>query len=98
MTAAVTPALTQAPASEAIGRAGKNEKYYSQPTQTRIQVISPTDLENIPGEILALLGPSGSGKSAMLRMLTGLSRPSAGQVYWHQQPIAEAQIHVSIVF
>ena len=34
----------------------------------------------------------------MLRMLTGLSRPSAGQVYWHGKPIARAEINVSIVF
>ena len=34
----------------------------------------------------------------MLRMLIGLSRPSAGQVYWHGKPIAEAEINVSIVF
>ena len=83
---------------EAIIRAEGIEKYYAQPSQNRIQVISATDLKIIPGEILALLGPSGSGKSTMLRMLSGLSKPSAGQVYWHGKPIAEAQINVSIVF
>jgi NitT/TauT family transport system ATP-binding protein len=31
-------------------------------------------------------------------MLSGLSRPSAGQVYWHEKPIGEAEINVSIVF
>jgi NitT/TauT family transport system ATP-binding protein len=89
---------TQRPAGEAIIRAEKIEKYYAQPSQNRIQVISATDLEIVPGEILALLGPSGSGKSTMLRMLTGLSRPSAGQVYWHGKPIGDAEINVSIVF
>jgi NitT/TauT family transport system ATP-binding protein len=34
----------------------------------------------------------------MLRMLTGLSRPSAGQVFWHGKPIGDAEINVSIVF
>ncbi len=85
-------------ATDAIIRAEKIEKYYAQPSQNRIQVFSPTDLSVVPGEILALLGPSGSGKSTMLRMLTGLSTPSAGQVYWHGKPIAEAEINVSIVF
>ena len=84
--------------TDAIIRAEKIEKYYSQPSENRIQVISATDLNIVPGEILALLGPSGSGKSTMLRMLSGLSRPSAGQVYWHGKPIAQTQINVSIVF
>ena len=85
-------------AADAIIRAERVEKYYSQPSQNRIQVISPTDLSILPGEILALLGPSGSGKSTMLRMLSGLSIPTAGQVYWHQTPIANAETNVSIVF
>jgi NitT/TauT family transport system ATP-binding protein len=92
------PAPIPAPAVEAIIRADKVEKYYAQPSQNRIQVISATDLSIVPGEIVALLGPSGSGKSTMLRILTGLSTPTAGQVYWHEKPIAGAEINVSIVF
>ena len=83
---------------EAIIRAERVEKYYAQPSENRIQVISPTDLAVRPGEILALLGPSGSGKSTLLRMLTGLSVPSAGQVFWHEEPIGNADVNVSIVF
>ena len=85
-------------AGEAIIRAERIEKYYAQPSQNRIQVFSATDLSIVPGEIVALLGPSGSGKSTMLRMLSGLSKPSAGQVFWHEKPIGEAEINVSIVF
>ena len=95
---APSPPIDAPPAVDAIIHAEKIEKYYAQPSQNRIQVISATDLDIVPGEILALLGPSGSGKSTMLRMLTGLSTPSAGQVYWHGKPISEAEVNVSIVF
>lgn len=84
--------------TQAIIRAEQVEKYYSQPSENRIQVISATDLSILPGEIVALLGPSGSGKSTLLRMLTGLSEPTAGQVYWHEKPIASTTPNVSIVF
>ena len=62
-------------------RANQVEKYSAQPSENRIEVIAPTDLEIVPDQIVALLGPSGSGRSTLLRMLTGLSQPSAGQVY-----------------
>ncbi len=83
---------------EAIIRAERVEKYYAQPSENKIQVIAPTDLSIVQGEIVALLGPSGSGKSTLLRMLTGLSKPSAGHVFWHEQPIATVEVNVSIVF
>src|ERR1700728_3754060 len=74
------------------------EKFYGEPGETIIQVIAPTDISVHAGEILAVLGPSGSGKSTLLRILTGLSKPSAGQVLWHGKPLAGTCPNVSIVF
>ncbi|MFX1250201.1 MAG: ABC transporter ATP-binding protein [Promethearchaeota archaeon] len=39
-------------------------------------------LDIFEGEILTIVGPSGSGKSTLINILGGVSRPSAGKVYW----------------
>jgi len=83
---------------DAIIQASKVEKFYGEHTSSTIPVIAPTDLSIEPGQILALLGPSGSGKSTLLRMLTGLTRPSAGEVLWHGKPMGDCAPNVSIVF
>jgi NitT/TauT family transport system ATP-binding protein len=89
---------TTATATEPIIEVRQIEKFYSQPDDSRVQVIAPTDLAIYPGQILALLGPSGCGKSTLLRMMTGLSPTSAGSVLWHGQPVSGESPNVSIVF
>ncbi|WAC59443.1 ABC transporter ATP-binding protein [Brevundimonas sp. SL130] len=42
--------------------------------------LGPIDLTVARGEILALVGASGAGKSTILRLLAGLQQPSAGKV------------------
>ncbi|MFN2496329.1 MAG: metal ABC transporter ATP-binding protein [Pseudonocardiaceae bacterium] len=45
------------------------------------------DLDVAPGEFLAVLGPNGSGKTSLLRVLLGLTALSAGSVEIHGQPV-----------
>ncbi|WMC10177.1 ATP-binding cassette domain-containing protein [Oceanimonas pelagia] len=45
------------------------------------------DLDVIEGEILGLVGGSGSGKSVLLRSIIGLHRPDAGEVRLWQQDL-----------
>lgn len=45
------------------------------------QVLRRLDLQIAPGEFVALLGASGSGKTTILRLLLGLETPDGGSVY-----------------
>ena len=44
------------------------------------EVLKGIDLEVRPGEIFVIMGPSGSGKSVLLRHIIGLETPSAGEI------------------
>ena len=43
-------------------------------------VLNEIDLDIFPGETLAVIGPSGTGKSTVLKVLTGLLAPTSGSV------------------
>ncbi len=48
-------------------------------------VLDNTDISVYRGEALAIIGPSGTGKSTSLRIMAGLLAPDAGEVYVHGQ-------------
>ncbi len=48
--------------------------------EVRNNVISNSDFLASPGEIVALVGPSGEGKTTMLRLILGLVAPGSGKV------------------
>lgn len=45
-----------------------------------IEVLKGADLDLMPGELVGLVGPSGSGKSSLLHAAALLERPNAGSV------------------
>lgn len=45
-----------------------------------VTVLHDISLDIHKGEFVSIVGPSGNGKSTLLNMITGIDRPSAGQV------------------
>ena len=48
----------------------------------RVHALRGVELVLYPGELVALVGPSGSGKSSLLGVLAGWEPPDAGQLSW----------------
>ena len=46
-----------------------------------LTVLNEADLDIMPGEVVGLIGPSGSGKSSLLHAAGLLERPTAGQIF-----------------
>jgi NitT/TauT family transport system ATP-binding protein len=49
------------------------------------------------GEFVALLGPTGCGKTTLLRIITGLNRPAQGEVIYRGEPLRGVNPHATIV-
>jgi len=65
-------------------------------------LVDDISVEVCPGEVLAVVGPSGSGKSSFLRLLNRLDEPTSGTVFlenvdYHQIPPRELRRKVGMV-
>ncbi len=61
-------------------------------------VLAGLDIDLRPGEITALLGPSGVGKSSLLRALAGLEAPSGGEIRIGGTPLAGTHPRIALAF
>jgi D-xylose transport system ATP-binding protein len=52
-----------------------------------VRALSNVNLEIYPGEVLALVGDNGAGKSTMIKTISGIWSPDHGQVFWEGKEV-----------
>lgn len=81
-------------------------KVYEEGGRTR-KILERVDIDILPGEFFVLLGKSGSGKSTILNLVSGIDNPDDGQIIINGTPITaldERQLtlfrrdHIGIIF
>jgi phospholipid/cholesterol/gamma-HCH transport system ATP-binding protein len=67
-----------------------------------VSVLKDVSLAVKPGEIFVIMGPSGSGKSVLLKHIAGLERPTRGRVLIGEfdaaDPETREKVHLALVF
>jgi ABC-2 type transport system ATP-binding protein len=54
-----------------------------------VAAVRSLTLRALPGQVIGLLGPNGSGKTTTVRMIVGLLKPSRGSIRWRGVSIAD---------
>ena len=68
-------------------------------------ILDDVDLTVQPGEVVVLVGPSGTGKSTLLRCINGLEEIQGGRVFFENRPVVahadgviEVRKHIGMIF
>src|SRR2546421_1994094 len=86
------------PMSDALLTAEAVSKTYQSPDHQARLVLDRIDFALHEGEVVAMLGKSGSGKSSFLRILAGLVPPSSGEVRYRGRPVGGPVRGIAMVF
>ena len=60
-----------------------------------LEVLHSIDFSVSSGEVVTIIGASGSGKSTFLRCLNILETPNAGKIMYHGKDILKGEINVN---
>ncbi len=63
-----------------------------------VRALSDINIKLFPGEVVAIVGPSGCGKSTLLSLVSGILRPTSGQLLYRQCEITGPSRERVIIF
>lgn len=84
------------PSDAAISVAGLSKRFRT--GSGDITALEGVSLDVRQGEFVAIVGPSGCGKSTMLKMLTGLLRPTSGAIQINGTAVSGPRRDIGVVF
>jgi NitT/TauT family transport system ATP-binding protein len=87
-----------ATASEILDVSHVKQRYRNSSGDEGSLVLDDVSIRLVEGEIVGLLGRSGCGKSSLLRIVSGLNRPSEGNVTFGGAPVTGPVNGVAMVF
>lgn len=58
-----------------------------------LTAVREVDLVINPGEIMGLIGPNGAGKTTLFNLVTGIYRPSSGEILFNGENLATLSPH-----
>jgi fructose transport system ATP-binding protein len=73
--------MTTPPVTPRLAARGLTKRY------GHVTAIDGSDFELLPGEVLAVIGDNGAGKSSLIKALTGALRPDAGEIFLDGRPV-----------
>lgn len=87
----ISPTFTESPADRNGGGSlmvdlRAVQKYYTSAAGD-YHALKGIDLQIQPGEFVSIIGKSGSGKSTLLNMISGIDRPTTGEVWVNGTPV-----------
>jgi D-xylose transport system ATP-binding protein len=58
-----------------------------------VQALSDASLQVHAGEVVALVGDNGAGKSTMIKAIAGVNPPDSGEIRWNGRPVSITRPH-----
>ena len=69
------------------------KKYYN---DGKVKALDGVSTEIRRGEVVVIIGPSGGGKSTLLRSLNLLEEPTSGKIYFEDKDITDPKINIDL--